>query len=161
MVNFSSSLTYHDHNHPDYRSGLRTKSRLWIRITDHNQIMDPDYGPNQDYGFGLRTKSRLWIQITDQIQIMDPDYGPNPDYGSGLRTKSRLWIRITDQIQIMDPEYRSWLRIGLALVMISYRRTKIDHIFTRVHWPYDGSSEFRKKCMYIEHWTKCYCPDLT
>ena len=75
VVNVGPCLTYYDQNHPDYKSRLRTKSKLRI------PIMNPDYGSgitdpglriwimNQDY------ESGLWIWITD--------------YGSRLRNKDR------------------------------------------------------------------------
>ena len=63
-VNVGPSLTYHDQNYPDYRSGLRTKSRL--RIWNYgSRITDPDY------------ESGLQIRIAE------------PDYGTGLWNTDR------------------------------------------------------------------------
>ena len=62
-------LTYHDQNYPIYKSGLRTKSKLRILITD------PDYAD---------PRLRIWDY---RSRTMDPDYA------SGLRIR----IRITDR----------------------------------------------------------------
>ena len=69
MVNLGQSLTYPDQNYPYYRLGLRTKSRLRIRIIrSWIMITDPDY----------EFRLRIWITDLDyvlRIRITDLDYG--------------------------------------------------------------------------------------